>query len=285
MSKKNKYEQIAHSLSESEVLILLTGAGMSADSGIPTYRGENAAWGNVEGEREGAIFDIMNPAYLEAHPVYMWQRFGRRIHFFDEIVPHVGHDIILKWIQKYHLDYFCVTSNIDAQLQKSGFLEENIFELHGNIYRSQCSVPCNDAVWDTVIDFDVHNPILSPNRLPNCPRCGALARPNCLIFRDKQFVKSVLDKQRQKWYSFLEHTKDKKILVFEIGAGTHLPTIRSYTKNLVAKNTVLGIRINPQDFEIEMPHIGVRENALKAILTIDDYCKVHQINKKIYKSY
>lgn len=142
-----KLQSVAELLNQTDALIILTGAGMSADSGIPTYRGEDGSWGKLEKELNQNVTDIMTPEYIRNHPVFMWKRFSKGQSKNNTINPHPGYYLLLKWIHLYKWPYFVVTSNVDRQFATAGYKEEHIYEVHGAGGFLQCTVPC----WDQLI--------------------------------------------------------------------------------------------------------------------------------------
>mgnify|MGYP001079504299 CR=1 FL=1 len=275
--EKEQIQQFITWLQEADLLMIHTGAGMSKDSGVPTYRdASDGEWGKVTGEREGSIFDIMNPAYMEENPVYMWQRFARRIDQFRDLTPHRGYFILMDWIKRFQLDYFCVTSNIDGQHLKSGAAPDKIREVHGSIFHMQCTVPCHQGVWPISDQekVDYQNPNLNPEALPVCPKCGKMSRPNVYMFRDNTYVSARSKRQKEN----LEKTlaAHSKVLVLEIGSGPHVQTIRSMTRRVVKDKNARLIRINPDYPEVKDRHLGLAGGGL-AILS-----EVHREVEKMF---
>lgn len=267
-SAKTDLNHFKSFLNSTEGLILLTGAGMGVDSGLPTYRGKNGSYGQLTGERQGSIFEIMTPKYLEEHPVYMWERFFRRIREFRKIEPHRGFEVLKNWTQHYvRGNYFVLTSNIDSMFQKAGFAPEKIYELHGNIHQVQCARPCRtDWVAPYHLLFGVERERLTTSELPRCPHCGYLLRPNTYLFRDKSFVRLHTDAQRAAYFAFLEKQGGKRLLALEIGAGTHVQSIRMHTRRLMRQfPDLLVVRINPDYPEIREPHLSLPMGAQAAL--------------------
>lgn len=267
--EQEKIQQFIDWLQWADLLMIHTGAGMSKDSGVPTYResGEGE-WGKVSGEREGSIFEIMNPTYMAEHPVYMWQRFSRRIEQFKNLVPHQGYFILMDWIKRFDLDYFFVTSNIDGQHLKAGATVDKVREVHGSIFHIQCSEPCHQEVWEGSEKEYVnhHNSDLLAEDLPKCPKCGKMSRPNVYMFRDHTYVPT-----RSKWQkSNLERTLEanSKVLVLEIGSGPHVQTIRALTRRIAREKKGRIIRINPDYPDVKAPHMSIAQGALSALSAV-----------------
>lgn len=263
-------QSVAELLTETDALIILAGAGMSADSGIPTYRGEDGSWGKLEKEMNRNVTDIMTPEFIQANPVFMWKRFSKGMEHTKHIKPHLGYHLLLKWINHFKWPYFVVTSNVDRQFAKAHYQEERIYEVHGSGGFLQCTVPCWDQVWQS--DYSVYSHVkeLNDDNLPRCPNCGSLVRPNVYIFRDRTFVNTRVKKQKENFEFFLNQNQDKRITVLEVGSGPTIKTIRSVTRRLVIKYQAQIVRINIHHAEIDLPHISLPMGALKAFQQIDE---------------
>ena len=267
--KHEKIQQFIDWLQYADLLMIHTGAGMSKDSGVPTYREDGVGeWGKVSGEREGSIFEIMNPTYMDEHPVYMWQRFARRSEQFQDLVPHQGYFILMDWIKRFNLDYFCVTSNIDAQHLKSGATADKIREVHGSLFHLQCTVPCHKEVWEDskAAQVDYENNNLLVDDLPKCPKCGKMSRPNVYMFRDHTYVSTRSKQQKDNLIKTLD--AHKKVLVLEIGSGPHVQTIRALTRQIVKEKNAKLVRINPDYSDVRTPHMGIAGGALTTLSAV-----------------
>ena len=123
--------------SEYAQIVFFTGAGMSAESGIPTYRGAEGIWEKYNFEEYACetAFQRDHKKVLKFHEI--------RRRKVGVCKPHKGHEII-SIIQKSHASVNIITQNIDGMHQKSG--SENIIELHGSLWRLRCTEE------DTVIE-------------------------------------------------------------------------------------------------------------------------------------
>lgn len=145
------------------------------------------------------------------------------------------------------------TSNVDGHFQKAGFPIDRVCEIHGSIHHLQCTAGCDGKIWsaDTFEpDIDSANCRLL-GELPHCPRCGAPARPNILMFGDWSWIerRTALQLQRiQQWLAGLERP-----VCIEIGAGTHIPTVRNFSERYGTRL----IRINPTEAETPPGGIGM----------------------------
>jgi len=154
----------ARYITESENLVVFTGAGMSADSGIPTFRGADGLWSRYRPE-DLATLD----AFLR-DPVLVWKWYLWRISKLKSVKPHKGYKVLRKWYEKGVLKHV-ITQNVDGLFMKSGI--EKVIELHGNISRAKCMSCRYKASIDSLDKSSL--PIL-------CPRCFGLMRPDVVWF-------------------------------------------------------------------------------------------------------
>jgi NAD-dependent deacetylase len=142
---------------------VLTGAGISAESGIPTFRDAlTGLWANYDPE------ELATPEAFARHPQLVWDWYASRRTAIRAAEPNAGHRTLVRLAGRVPRCTL-VTQNIDGLHQKAG--SAGVIELHGNILRSRCS---REGV---VVDEPA-----SPERPPPCPRCGAPLRPDVVWF-------------------------------------------------------------------------------------------------------
>lgn len=144
-------------------VVVLTGAGVSAESGVPTFRGggNSAVW-------KGIPFDVISSAQmLERDLPAVWEWFDSRRDVLKSVQPNPGHVAIGSWQEKFP-ELTLVTQNIDGLHQKAG--SRDVIELHGNIWRARC-VKCNMTV-------ELHD---RPSEY-SCVGCGDNIRPDVVLF-------------------------------------------------------------------------------------------------------
>ncbi|NIM99322.1 MAG: NAD-dependent protein deacylase [candidate division Zixibacteria bacterium] len=142
---------------------VLTGSGISAESGVPTFRGEDGLWKKFRPE-ELATFD----AFM-ANPQLVWEWYEYRRKIIQEIRPNPGH-IALVDFQKHFEKFDLITQNVDGLHHAAG--SKNVTELHGNIRRNKC-VRCGEKY--EILEGTVEG---TP---PKCP-CGGNIRPDVVWF-------------------------------------------------------------------------------------------------------
>lgn len=141
----------------------LTGAGISAESGVPTFRGNDGLWNKFKPE------ELANLDAFMANPDLVWEWYQYRRRLIEEVSPNPGH-LALAEMEKFFPAFLLSTQNVDGLHQRAG--SENMVELHGNILRNRC-VDCESVVTDI--------PGLKEQTVPRC-NCGGLIRPDVVWF-------------------------------------------------------------------------------------------------------
>ena len=232
-------------LRAADALVIAAGAGMGVDSGLPDFRGPEGFWRAYPAlRRRGLRFEaIANPAAFATDPVLAWGFYGHRLRLYRATRPHRGFPLLREVGERLPRGAFVFTSNVDGQFQAAGFDPARVFEVHGSIHHLQCSEDCRGAIWAAdafapEIDEDACR-LVSP--LPRCPHCGALARPNVLMFGDAAWAPGRSDAQQERFAAWLGGSR--RPVVVELGAGTEVATVRHFSDRF-APNV---IRVNPVD--------------------------------------
>ena len=278
MELSRQLQQAAELLGQAQALVVTAGAGMGVDSGLPDFRGDSGFWRAYPlYQRLGIGFvDAANPEHFEHDPAFGWGFYGHRTNLYRDTVPHHGFRLLLDWIGRLQLDPFVATSNVDGQFQKAGFAEADILEFHGSIHHLQCTRPCSNRIWDNRELFRVDEESMRADHVPLCPRCGAPARPNILMFGDYSWIADRTERQQACFRQFLARQGGRKIVVIELGAGTAIPTVRAASERIGALSQARVIRINPREPQISAPHISLPCGALEGLQGIEK-----QIEKQI----
>lgn len=263
-------EIIKQWLEQADAIIINTGAGMGRDSGLADYRGEGGQWGAMETDTGKDIFEVVNPQSFLENPALMWGMFLKRMQEYQQTTPHEGFQILLKWIKRYELDYFALTSNIDGHFQKAGFAEDRVREMHGSLAYFQSAFPDKSPeLWRNERPVEELLREASQGIFPTCPISALPARPNVYMFRDDTYLPTITKAQDAYFQAFLQRNTSKAIVVFEIGSGPHVQTIRLKTRMLKTEYGAKVVRINPKDHTIKPPHISIAKGALEALRAID----------------
>lgn len=190
---------------------------------------------------------MADPEHFAADPEFAWGFYGHRLAMYRDTEPHDGFRILREWGERMPGGAHVFTSNVDGHFQCAGLTA--IAEAHGSIHHLQCVYGCGDAVWpadDVTIPVDADT-MRAGGRLPRCPHCEAVARPNILMFGDDGWIPHRSDEQLHGLTSWRRQWPHP--VVVEIGAGRAVPTVRRYAETAGATTGSL-IRINPREPEI-----------------------------------
>jgi NAD-dependent SIR2 family protein deacetylase len=271
------FEQAADAIAECRALVITAGAGMGVDSGLPDFRGNEGFWEAYPPYRRLSIGFVQaaNPDHFEDDPAFGWGFYGHRTHLYRATIPHHGFTLLQQWLERFSLDGFVVTSNVDGQFQKAGFPSDRILEVHGSIHHLQCLKPCTMKIWDNTEQIPVEPASMRASYLPRCQDCGGVARPNVLMFGDYSWISDRTSEQQKIFSAFLQQHQHAPISVIEMGAGTAIPTIRLLGERLGHSHDATVIRINPTEPYIHTPHLGLPCGALAGLEGIERYLRRH----------
>ena len=260
----------ADAIHSADALLIGAGAGMGVDSGLPDFRGNEGFWKAYPPFQGKYHFvQLSNPFWFRNDPKLAWGFFGHRMNLYRSAIPHRGFEVLRRWGERMPHGAFVFTSNVDGQFQKAGFAEERIVECHGSIGYLQCTTPCGPAIWSssaTSIDIDMET-IMARSELPTCPECGALARPNILMFGDGEWTPRRCNEQGSRYRDWLERVAGSRIVTIELGAGQAVPTVRMQCESVGATL----IRINPREADTQHGGISLPLGAMEALARIDSH--------------
>jgi NAD-dependent SIR2 family protein deacetylase len=244
-------------------LIVAAGAGMGVDSGLPDFRGPEGFWRAYPPYRRlGLRFEeLADPEHFDDDPDLAWGFYGHRLALYRVTVPHAGFGVLRRWADRLPTRVF--TSNVDGAFQAAGFAPPDVTECHGAIGALQCSRPCHEGTWpadDVVVTVDETTMRAEPP-LPGCARCGAVARPNILMFGDGSWVPGVHAQRMAEHRAWVRAREPARVGVVELGAGTAVPTVRRHAELASASSGRL-VRINVREPEVRHEHgVGLAAGA------------------------
>ena len=274
---ENIFKKAAELIKKADALIITAGAGMGVDSGLPDFRGNKGFWNEYPAIAHlGISFaEMANPHWFEENPKLAWAFYGHRYNLYKKTEPHTGFQLLLNWGKQKKHGYFVYTSNVDGHFQKAGFDANYVEEVHGSINYLQCSIPCNSEIREANdLVLEINNETFEAKEpLPVCPECGAVARPNILMFGDWNWLSHRSGEQSRNFNTYLTNLKKSglKPVIAELGAGKAVPTVRMKSERLAAEFETYLIRINPRDYHIPsyLKGIEIQANALEGLRGIN----------------
>lgn len=161
---------------QGKFITFLTGAGISAESGIPTYRGHDGIW--IKGTQYHQPKEIATFRFFKQNPLGFWDYTLQRRKLFGDKLPNAGHYAIVE-IEKILGEHFrLITQNIDELHRKAGSSEAYLSEIHGKMSTMRCSAECSEDIYPLPAIEDVDK----EEKKLTCPRCAHYTRPNILLF-------------------------------------------------------------------------------------------------------
>jgi NAD-dependent SIR2 family protein deacetylase len=266
-------ERASAAIARADAVLLAAGAGMGVDSGLPDFRGNHGFWRAYPPyERLGLDFvSLANPRWFTEDPTLAWGFYGHRMQLYRQTTPHPGFAILRSWADRMRGGAFVFTSNVDGHFERSGFAPERIVEVHGSFHGMQCTSDCGAAIFpgeQVRVEIDPETMRAVP-RLPECPRCGALARPNILMFGDFEWISTRTDAQIGRMNAWLGALEGARLAIVECGAGRAIPTVRMVCEDIARKYGGTLIRINIREPEVPPGHISLPLAALAALEALD----------------
>ncbi len=266
--KVNMIKTASELIRNADALLIAAGAGMGIDSGLPDYRGPNGLWKGYKGSEMPNVrfMELANTAYFHTDPELAWGFYGHRYNLYKKTTPHSGFEILRKWLNRMNFGGFVYTSNVDGHFQKSNFDTQHIVECHGSINHLQCIHKCDSDIWSThSLNVKVDTQTMrATSGIPYCPSCDSVARPNILMFNDRDWVGDRAYEQEDIYRDWVAEARLHNLVVIEIGAGIDIPTV----KNECRSHNAPVICINPLHHAVANG-IGIPLKALEALKQID----------------
>lgn len=234
-------KQIENQVKSAKKVVFVTGAGISQESGIPTFRGKDGLWRN---------YDAMKLATIDAfydNPKLVWEWYNERRQNIFNSEPNLGHKAIAE-LENF-VKVFVLTQNIDGLHQKAG--SSNVLELHGSIIKIKCTV-C-DFKDELLTEF---------SNLPPLCKCGNILRPDVVWFGEGL--------PQDVWQEAIIQASSCDVMII---AGTSLVVSPANTLPIYAKqNNAVLIEINPDETimssDMDLPIRSTSAVALPELISI-----------------
>lgn len=165
-------------------IIVLTGAGISAESGLPTFRDKDGYW--TKGSKNYHPMELARNSAFKEEPAVVWEWYHYRRNLYAKTEPNKGHYALVeleKLFKEKNKEFHLVTQNVDGLHRKAGSKPESMFEIHGNIFFMRCFKECTNEL------VPIKN---SETGVPICQHCGSPMRPHVLWmdeFYDEDYYK------------------------------------------------------------------------------------------------
>ena len=221
MNKQTLEHTVKNVLEGSRRITVLTGAGISAESGIPTFRGEEGYW--TVGSSEYTAQEMATYRMFRQNPEEVWSWYLYRMEICRQAAPNAGH-VALKEMEDLVNDRFAlVTQNVDGLHLQAGSSVERTYQIHGNIFQMRCAEDCSEALFP--IPSDLYGKKKgdgfgdAEDKLLRCPRCSGLTRPHVLWFDE------AYNEMYYRYQSALAIAEQTELLIIVGTSGsTNLPT-------------------------------------------------------------
>lgn len=251
-------------------MTVLTGAGISAASGIPTFRGPEGYW--TVGAREYTPQQLATRAMFTRAPDDVWAWYLYRLGVCRAAAPNAAHDAVVRLEQSLGDRFLLITQNVDGLHLRAGNTARRTYPVHGEIEWARCAADCTTdrvPIPDRVATKERGEPLTDSDRAAlRCSRCGARLRPHVLWFDE------TYDEPRFRFDSALRAAAETALLVTVGTSGaTTLPALVA-ERAAAAGATVIDVNPDRNPFGDLADRTGgaaVREPATDALPALVDH--------------
>jgi NAD-dependent deacetylase len=247
-SQNGLIQQAASLIKNAKYTIAFTGAGISVESGIPPFRGENGLWNKYD----ASLLELDN---FQQHPKESWQLLVKLFyHHFEKAQPNAAHYALAE-MEKNHFLKTVITQNIDNLHQEAG--SKHVLEFHGNTRRQIC-LSCGD-----IIDTDEINLNSLP---PHCEICGGLLKPDITFFGEAI-------QEPANTYAFREAGRCDLILIIgstgEVYPAAFIPEVAKE-----AGANVIEINIELSNYTIQLTDLFIQGKAGEVMQKLTEFLEI-----------
>ena len=182
---KQPFEDILNAVvNSSERITVLTGAGISAESGIPTFRGPEGYW--AVGASEYTAQEMATYRMFQQNPEEVWKWYLYRMEVCRQATPNAGHTALKDMEDLFEDRFALITQNVDALHLRAGNSRERTYQIHGNLFYMRCAQDCAEQLnpLPTALYGKKKGEAISEaeKKLLRCPQCDGWSRPHVLWF-------------------------------------------------------------------------------------------------------
>jgi len=229
-------------LAAARAITVLTGAGISADSGVPTFRGADGLWRNYRAE------DLATPEAFERDPRLVWEWYNWRRELIATKQPNPAHYAVVE-LEKRYEQFWLITQNVDGLHRTAG--SRKLSEVHGNIWMVRCTA-CRRVVENRDVPIQI---------LPACPDCHNLLRPHIVWFGE-----SLAEEDLQRSYATL-HSSDVCLIIGTSGVVYPAAGFASIAKAAGAFVAEINLGTTPQTDLVDLSVQGRAKDVVPLLLS------------------
>lgn len=229
LSFPEQVQQVVAYLKSARRILFITGAGLSADSGMPTYRGVSGLYGDEPVEQGMRIEDILSAEMMIRRPAFVWKYLGQLADSFQKANPNDGH-LVISAMEKHFPHTLVLTQNVDGLHQRAG--SEAVIDVHGDIHLLQCTSCAFEQTLNDLATLTIP---------PKCPECGEILRPGVVLF-DEMLDPSKMARLQQALLVGYD-------VVFSVGTSSLFPYINQPVLALGQRGAKT-IEINPGETDL-----------------------------------
>lgn len=245
--KEDKFKKAAEMIKKADYQVVLTGAGISAESGVPTFRGKSGLWKKYDPEAAVSI------SGFRRDPEPFW-RFAQELLLENDIQPNPGH-IALAELEKSGIIKKIITQNIDFLHQRAGSKE--VLELHGTLNQATC-LECNQEYrWEELV------PVIEAGEIPECDNCQSKKIKPDIVFFGERLPE---DELNQAWAA--AESSDLMIVIGTSLAVYPVASLPKITKENGGKLIYINADSGRQDYLFDLIIKGKAGEVLPEILEI-----------------
>lgn len=243
-SDENIFLQLKKIVENSKKIVFLTGAGISKESGIPTFRDKDGLW-----KKYDPTLLASHTAFIE-NPNLVWDFFYSRQRLICQSDCNDAHKAIGMMEKIYKKDCWTITQNIDGLHQRAG--SSNVVELHGNIFGVVCIHCGTRGEYHHSIFFKIFN----EDKLPKCSICTKILKPNVVLFEEPL--------PQDNWNNAIELSSSCDVMII-VGTSLNVSPANTLPYYAINNNTIL-IEINPElTWMTSYMHYTLRGSASKIL--------------------
>jgi NAD-dependent deacetylase len=224
-----RIHDVVNLLRDARSVLFITGAGLSADSGLPTYRGIGGLYNDADAESGLPIEELLSGRQFRADPARTWKYLAEIGKAGRGKTPNRGHQVMAE--MERHFDrVWVLTQNVDGFHRTAG--SKNVIDIHGDLHNLRCTAcdhhgPAGDY---TAMDLP-----------PKCPKCSAVLRPNVVLFGESLPMDAVATLRRELARGF--------DVVFSVGTTSVFPYIAGPVLDARERGRA-SVEINPGETEV-----------------------------------